>query len=41
MAHIQTVLGPIEPGVLGFTLPHEHTQIALWQIPGRWEGRPG
>ena len=37
MAHIQTVLGPIDPGALGFTLPHEHTQIALWQIPGRWD----
>jgi phosphotriesterase-related protein len=37
MAHIQTVLGPIEPDELGFTLPHEHTQIALWQIPARWD----
>ena len=37
MAHVQTVLGPIDPGVLGFTLPHEHTQIALWQIPDRWD----
>jgi phosphotriesterase-related protein len=37
MAHIQTVLGPIEPGELGFTLPHEHTQIALWHIPSRWD----
>jgi len=37
MAHIQTVLGPIEPGSIGFTLPHEHTQIALWQIEGRWD----
>ena len=37
MAHVQTVLGPIDPGALGFTLPHEHTQIALWQIPGRWD----
>lgn len=35
--HVQTVLGPIDPGVLGVTLPHEHTQIALWQIPGRWD----
>jgi predicted metal-dependent phosphotriesterase family hydrolase len=35
MAHVQTVLGPIDPAELGFTLPHEHTQIALWQIPGR------
>jgi predicted metal-dependent phosphotriesterase family hydrolase len=37
MAHVQTVLGPIDPLVLGVTLPHEHTQIALWQIPGRWD----
>jgi phosphotriesterase-related protein len=37
MAHVQTVLGPIEPAALGFTLPHEHTQIALWQIPARWD----
>ncbi len=37
MAHVQTVLGPIEPSALGFTLPHEHTQIALWHIEGRWD----
>ena len=37
MAHVQTVLGPIEPSALGFTLPHEHTQIALWHIAGRWD----
>jgi predicted metal-dependent phosphotriesterase family hydrolase len=37
MAHVQTVLGPIEPTALGVTLPHEHTQIALWQIPARWD----
>jgi phosphotriesterase-related protein len=37
MAHIQTVLGPIDPDSLGFTLPHEHTQIALWHIQGRWD----
>ncbi len=37
MAHIQTVHGPIDPSVLGFTLPHEHTAIVLWQIPGRWD----
>ena len=37
MAHIQTVLGPIEPTALGFTLPHEHTQIALWHIQSRWD----
>ena len=37
MAHVQTVLGPIAPDDLGFTLPHEHTQIALWHIPNRWD----
>ena len=40
MAHVQTVLGPIEPAELGFTLPHEHTHIALWHAAGRhdyWE----
>lgn len=37
MAHVQTVLGAIDPGELGFTLPHEHTQIALWHIPDRWD----
>ena len=37
MAHVQTVLGPIEPASLGFTLPHEHTQIALWHIQDRWD----
>lgn len=37
MPNIQTVLGPIDPAALGFTLPHEHTQIALWHIEGRWD----
>jgi predicted metal-dependent phosphotriesterase family hydrolase len=37
MAHVQTVLGPVDPSELGFTLPHEHTQIALWHIEGRWD----
>ena len=37
MPHVQTVLGPIDPAGLGFTLPHEHTQIALWHIPDRWD----
>jgi len=36
-AQIQTVLGPIEPAALGFTLPHEHTQIALWHVENRWD----
>ena len=37
MAHVQTVLGELDPGELGVTLPHEHTQIALWHIEGRWD----
>jgi phosphotriesterase-related protein len=37
MAHVQTVMGPIDPAALGFTLPHEHTQIALWHIQTRWD----
>jgi phosphotriesterase-related protein len=37
MAHAQTVLGPIDPADLGFTLPHEHTAIALWHVPNRWD----
>ena len=31
------MLGPIDPATLGFTLPHEHTQIALWHIQNRWD----
>lgn len=37
MPHVMTVLGPVEPSALGFTLPHEHTQIALWHIQNRWD----
>jgi phosphotriesterase-related protein len=37
MAHVQTVRGPIDPADLGFTLPHEHTAIALWHVPDRWD----
>jgi predicted metal-dependent phosphotriesterase family hydrolase len=37
MAHVQTVLGPIDPASLGVTLPHEHTHIALWHVPDRWD----
>ncbi len=37
MAHVQTVLGRIDPSDLGFTLPHEHTQIALWHVRDRWD----
>jgi phosphotriesterase-related protein len=34
---VETVLGSIDPGSLGFTLPHEHTQIALWHVRDRWD----
>jgi phosphotriesterase-related protein len=34
---VETVLGPIEPEALGWVLPHEHTAIALWHIPNRWD----
>jgi phosphotriesterase-related protein len=37
MAHIQTVRGPVPANEVGFTLPHEHTAIALWHIPDRWD----
>ncbi|HVL53342.1 MAG TPA: hypothetical protein VM344_03695 [Vitreimonas sp.] len=37
VGRVQTVLGTVDPGTLGFTLPHEHTQIALWHIRGRWD----
>ncbi len=34
---VMTVSGPIPPERLGFTLPHEHTRIALWHLPGRYD----
>ena len=40
---VMTVSGPIPPDKLGFTLPHEHTGIALWHVEGRsdyWELSP-
>jgi phosphotriesterase-related protein len=37
MPHVQTVLGRVSPDALGVVLPHEHTGISLWQIPGRWD----
>ena len=37
MSHVETVLGPIDPADLGWVLPHEHTAIALWHIPNRWD----
>ncbi len=35
--HVRTVLGPVPPERLGFTLPHAHTRGVLWQIAGRWD----
>jgi predicted metal-dependent phosphotriesterase family hydrolase len=32
-----TVTGPIPPERAGFTLPHEHTGIALWLATDRWD----
>jgi len=34
---VMTVTGPIPPERVGFTLPHEHTGIALWHVPDRWD----
>ena len=34
---VQTVLGPVDPSSLGWVLPHEHTAIALWHVPNRWD----
>jgi predicted metal-dependent phosphotriesterase family hydrolase len=34
---VQTVSGPISATDIEFTLPHEHTAIALWHIPNRWD----
>jgi len=34
---VETVLGRIDPAELGWTLPHEHTAIALWHIANRWD----
>ena len=34
---VQTVRGPIDPADLGWTLPHEHTAIALWHVTDRWD----
>ena len=34
---VMTVSGPIPPDRIGFTLPHEHTGIHLWQIAARWD----
>jgi predicted metal-dependent phosphotriesterase family hydrolase len=37
MPHVMTVLGAVDPSSVGFTLPHEHTQIYLWHIQDRWD----
>lgn len=34
---VMTVSGPIPPEKVGFALPHEHTGIHLWHVPGRWD----
>ncbi len=34
---VRTVLGPLDPAELGWTLPHEHTAISLWHVPNRWD----
>jgi predicted metal-dependent phosphotriesterase family hydrolase len=37
VSHVQTVRGPVAPETIGFTLPHEHTAIALWHVQDRWD----
>jgi phosphotriesterase-related protein len=34
---VMTVNGPVDPAELGFTLPHEHLWINLFEAPGRWD----
>lgn len=34
---VMTVAGPMPPERIGFSLPHEHTGIYLWHVPGRWD----
>jgi predicted metal-dependent phosphotriesterase family hydrolase len=34
---IQTVLGPIQPALLGVTLPHEHIYISQWHLGDRYD----
>lgn len=36
-SRVMTVTGPIPPDRTGFTLPHEHTGIALWHAKDRWD----
>ncbi|HYL40681.1 MAG TPA: hypothetical protein VET90_05170 [Candidatus Binatus sp.] len=37
MARVRTVLGDVDPSAIRFALPHEHTAIALWHVPDRWD----
>lgn len=39
MAHIQTVLGAVDPSQVGFTLPVEHLYTSTWER-GRHKGNP-
>jgi predicted metal-dependent phosphotriesterase family hydrolase len=34
---VRTTAGDVAADQLGFTLPHEHTYISLWEIPGRFD----
>jgi phosphotriesterase-related protein len=34
---IVTVRGDVAPDEVGWILPHEHTAISLWHVPGRWD----
>jgi len=40
---VRTVLGDVEPGSLGLTLPHEHLLVRVegWAIPPRDEAGEG
>jgi predicted metal-dependent phosphotriesterase family hydrolase len=35
---VMTVLGPIDPGEMGFTQPHEHVLIDLFDMSGTYDG---
>lgn len=34
---VRTTAGDVPAAELGFTLPHEHTYVSLWEIPGRFD----
>jgi len=34
MSWIETVTGPVDPEILGFTLPHEHIHLEMWNSDG-------